>query len=71
MVARRKIYRHRAAWARSRILLALAAPLGSGAPLAPALAGRLPANVVRVRLGLRLGLGGGSPSRSVLNHHLK
>jgi len=30
------------------------------------LGGRLPANAMRVRLGLRLGLGGGSPSRSVL-----
>ncbi|PIS33353.1 MAG: hypothetical protein COT38_05730 [Candidatus Omnitrophica bacterium CG08_land_8_20_14_0_20_41_16] len=34
--------------------------------MAPALVGRLLANAMRVRLGLRLGLGGGSPSRSVL-----
>ena len=34
--------------------------------MAPAWDGWLPANAVRVRLGLRLGLGGGSPSRSVL-----
>jgi len=34
--------------------------------LGACLGGRLPANAMRVRLGLRLGLGGGSPSRSVL-----
>ena len=43
------------------------APLRSGAHSAPALVGWLPASAVRVRLVLRLGLGGGSPSRSVLN----